>query len=66
MSRGDPSNFRPIRLVLGSSSIRFLSERISKYLVGNGYIDVNTQKAFVGGQSINLSVVCQLVRITIL
>ena len=28
-----------------------MSERISKYLVGNGYIDVNTQKAFVGGLS---------------
>ena len=36
----------PLRPLLGSFSTRF-----SKFLTGNGFIDVETQKAFVGGLS---------------
>ena len=47
---GDPSNFRPIALtsVVGKLFHQILSDRIGKFLVGNGYLDVETQKAFVG------------------
>ena len=46
---GDPSNFRPIALTscVGKLFHQILSERISKYLVSNGFLDSETQKAFL-------------------
>ena len=47
---GDPSNFRPIALTscVGKLFHQILSDRIGGFLVGNNYIDVETQKAFIG------------------
>ena len=46
---GDPSNFRPIALTscVGKVFHQILSERISQYLVRNGFIDSEVQKAFI-------------------
>ena len=33
---------------MGKLFHQILSDRIGKYLVGNGYLDVETQKVFVG------------------
>ena len=50
---GEPSNFRPIALTscVGKVFHQILSDRIGKFLIGNGYIDVKTLKAFIGGLS---------------
>ena len=46
---GDPSNFRPIALTscVGKVFHQILSDRITKFLLGNGYLDSKTQKAFL-------------------
>ena len=46
----DPSNFRPIALTscVGKVFHQILSERICKYLVSNGFINTELQKAFIG------------------
>ena len=50
---GEPSNFRPIALTscIGKVFHQILSERICKYLVTNGFIDSQVQKAFIGNLS---------------
>ena len=46
---GEPSNFRPIALTscVGKLFHQILSERITDFLVGNGYINKEVQKAFL-------------------
>ena len=46
---GDPANFRPIALTscVGKVFHQILSDRITGFLVSNGYIDSETQKAFL-------------------
>ena len=46
----DPSNFCPIALMscVGKIFHQILSKRISNYLVSNGFIDSELQKAFIG------------------
>ena len=46
---GDPSNFRPIALTscVGKVFHQILSDRISGFLVANGFLDPETQKAFL-------------------
>ena len=50
---GDPANFCPIALTscVGKLFHQILSDRIGKFLVGNKYLDVTTQKAFLNGIS---------------
>ena len=46
---GEPSNFRPIALTscVGKVFHQILSDRITGFLIGNGYVDSETQKAFL-------------------
>ena len=46
---GEPSNFRPIALTscVGKLFHQILSDRICRFLVGNSFLDSETQKAFL-------------------
>ena len=49
----NPKNFRPIALTstVGKIFHQILADRISIFLVKEGYIDISTQKAFIAGMS---------------